>query len=281
MAYGCSFVFDLNNTPRLFYQAGYLVDDKWHSQILQKETLDCSSPVEWKATGIERGSHTLCANRVRSPHVLFTASVWRMYFAGTAKDEISRILIASSKDLKHWTISDTPILEPSIFSREDGKSVTGLADPSVIALPNGGWRMYISAELGNQHNQEIMSVTSTDGLSWIPDIGVRIRNGKPGMLEVANNPSALHHNGEIWLWFRGSDLMPLNSNLFIAQSKDGLIFSAPKKVLTYSKWHPYERHGIGFPHITTTKQGFRMYYTGYWGNWNCKTTVDYYRKRRI
>ncbi|MCL1915378.1 MAG: hypothetical protein FWG17_01495 [Desulfovibrionaceae bacterium] len=138
--------------------------------------------------------------------------------------------------------------------------------------------MYLSVELDAHHIQEIMSATSEDGVNWIPDAGVRIQNRVPGMLEVANNPSALHHNGEVWLWFRGSDCMPLDSNIYVAQSKDGLVFSGIQKVLAYSKWRHHERHGIAFPHVAATEEGFRMYYAGYWGNWNCGKTVNYYRK---
>ncbi|MBU0877939.1 MAG: hypothetical protein KKB61_18605 [Alphaproteobacteria bacterium] len=72
-------------------------------------------------------------------------------------------------------------------------------------------------------------------------------------------------------------MMPLNSHIYFADSVDGINWKVRGPALKLRRWHPSERHGIGFPFVLKTNNDiFRMYYTGYWGNWRCGETVKTY-----
>ncbi len=68
------------------------------------------------------------------------------------------------------------------------------------------------------------------------------------------------------MYFRGAIIYPLWNNIYSACSKDGLNWSQIEVNLGYQRWNFNERNAVAFPFVTRLgNEGYRMYYTGYWG----------------
>ena len=96
-----------------------------------------------------------------------------MYYTGfgpgrTIDASYGYILSAVSKDGLNWS------KEPGIRIDVHGPNATHqVLCPDVIPLPDGRWRMYFEARVGDRPTA-ILSAVSTDGLQWEPEEGVRI-----------------------------------------------------------------------------------------------------------
>jgi hypothetical protein len=157
--------------------------------------------------------------------------------------------------------------------------VTGVSDTAIASLSDGRMRMYFSSEKGSEWFQDIRSAISTDGLNWEIEQGIRISADQPGYRSVANNPTVIKVPGGWRIYFRGSDIAPLWSQIYSAFSPDGLDFNVEGIRLSYRRFG-FERHGVAFPHVTKIPGGgFRMYYTGYWGLLFDHKVVAYYIER--
>jgi predicted GH43/DUF377 family glycosyl hydrolase len=276
MVYGC-WVGQAGSQYEMIYQGSRIEGGEWHSRLRRRSSTNGLTWGPPEDTGLCKGAHPLCALRVQSPFLLTLADTPKLFFAGTGKDGISRILSASRSGPTGWRIADEPVLSPSNINRPDNRKVIGLCDPSITPDGRGGYRMYFSASLEDEFSQEIMSARSSDAGVWSFDKGSRITASSPGFGQVANNPTVLFERGEYRMWFRGSDMMPLWSNIYWARSRDGLAWEVMGSSLPYGRFRRHERHGVGFPYVLRTDRGYRMYYAGYWGNLRCGTTVDYYK----
>lgn len=279
MVYGCYVRRDANRQFEMFYQASRVQDERWHSRILRSTSPDGLHWAKPKSTGIERGSALLIQNRVQSPHLVSLNGQEMMFLSGDGPDGVSRIVRATRSE-QGWRVHDTPALSPDDFGNVGGRPVTALVDPTVAAMPDGRLRMYVSAVRESVFFQDILSASSADGLVWTPDRGVRIAAGERGYSEVANNPSVLRQGSRLLMAFRGSDLMPLGSSIYLASSDDGLNWTKPRLALKYSRIARYEGHGIGFPLLLAVDGGLRMYYTAFWGTRLCGQLVRNYHKWR-
>ena len=97
----------------------------------------------------------------------------------------------------------------------------GYADAEVLALPGGGYRMYV----GYMGDHSIVSFFSDDGLDWSPEAGVRIASG-------AFPDAVLLPDGRVRLYYQGPGVIQS------AISNDGgLTFSPEAGTRIGRGWH--------------------------------------------
>lgn len=149
---------------------------------------------------------------------------WRMYYQtleggqGVFKSAVSNNGLA-------WTLESGVRLAPGGTYDPDN-----IVHPTVIALPQGGYRMYYDGEVTKTQQEftwRILSATSEDGLTWIKDDGVRINvDEEPLEADLVWSSHAGYDDltGTYELYFsvqspEGKD------GIYLATSKDGLLFN--------------------------------------------------------
>lgn len=138
------------------------------------------------------------------PHVVAIDGAYRLYYLWGAGGDpgagaVNEIHSARSADGLSWE------REPGVRWR--GRAV----DPDVVALPGGGWRMYLTSGA-----REVVSARSSDGLEFVEEPGLRLSGGGvTSTVRVADG----------WWMFlhRPTDWPP---RLYRATSSDGLTFVA-------------------------------------------------------
>ena len=126
-------------------------------------------------------------------------------------------------------------------------SPAGLTGPGIIKLPNGTLRAYFSdmvmAGTGPDPHQ-IYSATSTDGLNWTSDSGVRIGASSTSITRSGEHPTAaVHSDGSVTIFYFDNEARPGKDSsgkqnmamgsmgLYYATSTDGgLTFSNENKI---------------------------------------------------
>ncbi|MFQ5407417.1 MAG: hypothetical protein ACE5FI_03215 [Anaerolineales bacterium] len=88
----------------------------------------------------------------------------------------------------------------------------GFVDPTVVLLPDGRYRLYYMADIGN-FTLRIFSATSEDGVTFVQDAGERLAPDEPVF-----DPMVLQ-TGNNWLLWAGPD------GSYTATSADGLDFA--------------------------------------------------------
>lgn len=170
------------------------------------------------------------------------------------------------------------------FTDEEGirlsTSEAGIVHPSVITLPDGGYHMYFDVKISVNSNegldfgQKMKSASSTDGLAWTLDSGVRIKlkqRGLPSSADLVFSPFAVYdeESGKFKLYMTVEDNKKKNkSGVYLATSKNGLRFKIlPKAVLgidpEVSKPASSEYGLTGNPQdafIITTSDGSKLMY---------------------
>ena len=135
---------------------------------------------------------------VMSPSVVELASgpyKYRMYYAGSTDRTVVKILSAVSEDGLSWT-KEGVVLEPGgIYD------TVSAADPQVLALPDGRYRMFYTGNDGSQ--RWILSATSSDGLVWTPDDGFRLAAAAAGSIEERIASPELFEFPDGWRMFYG------------------------------------------------------------------------------
>ena len=91
-------------------------------------------------------------------------------------------------------------------------SPAGLTGPGIIKLPNGTLRAYFSdmvmAGTGPDPHQ-IYSATSTDGLNWTSDSGVRIGASSTSITRSGEHPTAaVHSDGSVTIFYFDNEARP-------------------------------------------------------------------------
>ena len=134
------------------------------------------------------------------------------------------------------------------FTDEEGirlsASEEGIVHPSVITLSDGTYRMYFDVKISENSNkgpgfgQKMKSASSTDGLAWTLDNGVRIKlrqRGLPSSADMVFSPFAIYdeESGKFKLYMTVEDnKKKKKSGVYLATSKNGLRFEIlPKAVL--------------------------------------------------
>ena len=126
-------------------------------------------------------------------------------------------------------------------------SPTGLSGLGIVKLANGTYRAFFSdlvtAGTGPDPHQ-IYSATSTDGLNWTADAGIRVGPGAPSITRSAEHPTAvMHSDGSVTLFYFDNEARPGKDSagkqnmsmgsmgLYYATSTDGgLTFTSDNKV---------------------------------------------------
>ncbi len=152
---------------------------------------------------------------------------WRTYFHVNADPRTGsrmRIRSAFTADGRTWQVEEGD----RVIAPPDGPAALGVADPAPVQLPDGSWLMAIKsfispvqpgqpAQPGIQsHN--VMSASSSDGLTWTRDEGVRFTQ--------ASVPAAINDRDErVLLYFVQPPTQPGKpETVALAVSTDGLDF---------------------------------------------------------
>ena len=88
----------------------------------------------------------------------------------------------------------------------------GLTGAAIVKLANGSYRAYFSdmvrAGTGPDPHQ-VYSATSTDGLNWSADTGIRVGPGAPSITRSAEHPAAaVHSDGSVTLFYFDNGARP-------------------------------------------------------------------------
>lgn len=151
---------------------------------------------------------------------------WRMYFQ-IQENGMGVFKSAVSTDGFSWIIESGVRLSPGGEFDPDN-----IVHPTVIALPEGGYRIYYDGEIRKTEQEftwRILSATSPDGLTWTKDPGVRV-NVEEGPLyaDLVWSAHAEYYEltGTYQLYF--SVQTPednLIDGIYTATSPDGLLFT--------------------------------------------------------
>lgn len=154
-----------------------------------------------------------------APEIISVPGGYRVYFrAGLG------IQSAYSTDGIHYTLASSPAL----LDWDDGSGIVTVGDPSVVPMSGGGYRMYFKGAKGmgaiGEATHKIYSATSSDGISFTLEEGIRIDSDTSGDGSWASVPDAvLQPDGSVRLYYVSGGADAYNS-IVSALSTDGLTF---------------------------------------------------------
>lgn len=197
---------------------------------------------------------------------------WRMYYQ-TLENGKGVFKSAVSTDALTWSVEPgTRLTTGGTYDPDNIVHPSVIALPVQAGLPEGGYRMYYDGEIRKTEQEfiwRILSATSTDGLNWVKDDGVRIDVDKePLRADLVFSSSAKYSTltGTYELYF--SVQTPNDEfidGIYLATSADGLLFSDPIAQLTpESESGEFGAGGqVGSyqdPFVLETETEKRMYY---------------------
>jgi hypothetical protein len=174
------------------------------------------------------------------PHVVkLGAGKYRMY--NMVSEGIS---CSTSTDGITFTLEKQTCINKNDFSG----TTNGLTGPNIVKLKNGDLRAYFSdaVKAGTGPDPHfIVSATSSDGVNWKADAGVRIGPGAGGITRSGEHPGAIaHEDGTVTLFYYDNCAKaprdasgkwacdPQGQGLWYATSTDGgLTFTTENKIL--------------------------------------------------
>jgi RHS repeat-associated protein len=200
----------------------------------------------------------------------------------------SKIMQLPNGSYRMYYPSDPDVIDSAVSAdgltwvQEPGDRVSGpgpfscvhLGNPDVVEFPGGLLRMYYSCGINEGFSGgPILSSTSTDGLNWTLESGIRLAAGgnNTGLDQILGDPRIQTlPDGSYRMYYTGlvtpttNQISELDS-IFSAVSADGLIW-ANEKGIRLSRGAPGSPDSriadtpkfIGMPDGT-----FRLYYTGY------------------
>ncbi len=148
---------------------------------------------------------------------------WRMYYQ-TLEDGQGVFKSAVSNDGLTWSIEPGVRLTPGGTYDPDN-----IVHPSVIELPQDGYRMYYDGEVTKTEQEftwRILSATSSNGLVWTKDEGVRINTEEEPLvadLVWSSHASYDELTGVYELYFSVQS-PEVKDGIYLATSSDGLFF---------------------------------------------------------
>jgi hypothetical protein len=140
-----------------------------------------------------------------------------------------------------------------------GPGPRSVFDPDVVQLSDGTFRMYYS-----HITVGIASATSSDGLAWTRDAGVRVGGGHGGEPEwYPFQPEVLRlSDGSYRMYYSCRSNEWVSREIRSATSSDGLLWTKEAGV-RLAPGGPYDAWHVGDPQVVTLSDGsVRMYYTG-------------------
>jgi hypothetical protein len=177
-----------------------------------------------------------------------------------------------SSDGLNFILEKTTCISKTSFAA----ATKGLTSPGIVKLSDGRYRAFFSdmviAGTGPDPHQ-VFSATSTDGLTWTADSGVRIGIGATNITRSAEHPAAaIHPDGSITLFFydnaarggKDSMGMPILENgaqgLWYATSTDGGLSFANERQMVFPSSLV---HGFGNdPDVFLDKDGSMILWAG-------------------
>ena len=208
----------------------------------------------------------LTPNVVRLPEEGF-----RMYYTGfgpgrTIDASCGYILSAVSKDGLNWS------KEPGIrIDVHDPNAMHQVLCPDVIPLPDGRWRMYFEARVGDRPTS-ILSAVSTDGLQWEPEEGVRIAHfewsfGSPRCIHVGSSEKLGELEYRLYFHHYSFPMrtgLDAHNHIISAISNDGLRFEIELGIRIAQESQERESYAVYAPEIIRlADSSYRMYYSGW------------------
>ena len=174
---------------------------------------------------------------------------WRMYFAspsgetspteGGASFATNVIKSAISSDGLEWSIEKGIRLSPGGEFDPDN-----IGHPTVIVLPQGGYRMYYDGEVRRTEQEftwRILSATSADGLTWTkdPDVRVNVKEG-PLFADLVWSAHAEYYNlTDTYQLYFASEGSTFQNGIYSATATDGLLFTVSGKPELASAQDPF------------------------------------------
>jgi hypothetical protein len=154
---------------------------------------------------------------------------------------------------------DIPVIVSA--SQLDSRSMVGT---SVLRLQDGGYRLYLQSSDRDQ-NVDIVSLSSTDGLSWLVDPGIRIQHGSAADFDTeAGEPEAfIGLDGKYYMAYTGrqpdASSGALLHKIVFAVSDDSLAWT--KLGITYSDSDNINSFASSAD-VFRIDDSFVIYYTG-------------------
>jgi len=140
---------------------------------------------------------------VTSPHVLFDAGIYKMWYQGTDAAGVERIGYATSPDGMVWTKHGDPVLHEGTIGGFDER---GVRQPCVIL--EGSTYIMCYAGTGIDFRHRLGLAVSTDGISWsryannpVLDLGANGSFDERGL----SAPWVLKVGSTFHVWFAGED----------------------------------------------------------------------------
>ena len=208
------------------------------------------------------------ANGVLTPNVVALAGGgFRMYYTGfapgtTRNDHLGHILSAYSPDGSAWRHDDGVRIDV-----HGHHAAQRTLCPDVVPIPGGCYRMYYEARSPDAPTV-ILSATSTDGLDWVLEDGVRIGDGEWSY----GSPRCVYFptdRGLVYRLYFHHYSFPLASGLdaqnhiVSAASRDGLNFEIEPGV-RIAQETDRETYAVYAPEVVRLGDGsFRMFYAAW------------------
>ncbi len=194
---------------------------------------------------------------IASPDVIkLDSGSYRMYYMGVAGGAPNHyILSATSSDGLTWT------KESGYRLTTGGTYDSGqVHNPEVIKLDDGTYRMYYFGSESGSSAYRILSATSSDGLTWTKESGVRIERDSTS--DQVCYPDVIRlSDGSYRMYYSKS-----GGNILSATSSDGLTLTKESGT-RISKGGTYDSTAYASNTITLDDGSKRMYYSGYDGGY--------------
>ena len=183
---------------------------------------------------------------------------WRMYF----KSGTDVFKSATSTDGLTWKVEAGERLRSGGQNDPDD-----IAHPTVVALPEGGYRMYYDGETRKTEQEftwRVLSATSTDGLNFVKDEGIRLDvNVEPLLSGLSFSAHALYEGGVYYLYFAAERSEGEPSGIYLATSENGLTFTVQQEPLLAQVVTPAPGEIPNYPQdpfVLKLASGDRMFY---------------------
>ena len=193
---------------------------------------------------------------------------FRMYFTDQANGALnSPIRSAFSADGMTFTVEPGARVAPS----GTGYEVDGVGNGRPVVLPNGSMRMYYHGHANGK--DYLLSATSTDGLAWTREAGVRLQSATlcPPEEGVRNVNPILDAHGALHLFVTATlctgNYVNARAGIWDASSTDGLTFSFAERPLVEGYYYKATYTGspsdpgvsVGDPAPVRTPDGLRVF----------------------
>jgi predicted GH43/DUF377 family glycosyl hydrolase len=254
----------LEDGQRMYYRAGGK-----ESYIASAFSVD---GLNWKEEqGVRVGPHWEDSIvRVESCDVAYIAGKWQMYYSAF-DGRVWRIYRSESQDGLEWSLG-------GICIEMSAGDLPHIMAPSLVRI-QGEFRLYLM----NFTSEEVRICTSrsTDGYHWST---LSECSGCSKGDRVVRSPCVRCVDDgllRMYLSERNHANSPVGARVVSAISRDGLIWEREDGV-RIKPGCGMDRHGAAFADVVALDDGWRMYYTGYWGkHWLEPITLARYGWRNL